>query len=125
MLWGLSYPPFMRNPNPSSDQIEGPESLGRPRLALRRRASLGAVLVVVLSSAACGGGSHGPGVARASTTATTHGGSPGSAQATGPVAYAACVRTHGFPNFPDPETGGIFDKSQVRAATAGMGVSEF
>jgi hypothetical protein len=87
---------------------------------------MGALLVVGLGLGACGGGSHGPGVATGSTSTTTRSASSGrAAQATGPVAYAACVRAHGIPNFPDPESGGVFDKNQVRAATAGMDVSEF
>jgi hypothetical protein len=72
---------------------------------------------VALLAAGCGGGAKGPSVAHlgsstASGTASTgasagSGGGGGSASSASPdgqaVAYSACVRAHGVPNFPDPK----------------------
>jgi len=117
----------MRNLTALSDQTRTPESDKRLRLTQRWGVSLGALIVAVLGVAACGGGSsHNPGVARASTTPTSRAATAGGGtRATGPLAYAVCVRSHGIPNFPDPDSSGIFPKTDVRAATAGMSVSQF
>lgn len=80
----------------------------RPRLGL---AIAGAALVVVTLTA-CDAGSSSPsgsGSPSAGGTSTT-----GSA-----VAYSACVRSHGVPNFPDP-TG---SNAVVKADPAQLGVS--
>jgi hypothetical protein len=37
-----------------------------------------------------------------------------------PLAFARCVRAHGVPNFPDPDSGGNFDKHVLRQ----LGVSD-
>ena len=49
------------------------------------------------------------------TTASTPTDSP-VASATGNVAlaFAQCMRAHGLPNFPDPGSGGVFDKSKLQ-----------
>jgi len=36
------------------------------------------------------------------------------------VRFAQCMRSHGVPNFPDPERNGLFDKSELRQ----LGISE-
>jgi hypothetical protein len=43
------------------------------------------------------------------------GGSPTAApvQQNGPIAFARCVRSHGVPNWPDPNSSGVFDKSKL------------
>lgn len=69
------------------------------------------VAALALLSAGCGGGS--PEVASVASTTTA------TAPQTGAVAFAACMRTHGIPGWPDPTTGGVFDKSQL----AQLGVS--
>jgi len=70
-----------------------------------------------LLSAGCGGNSPSPGVANLSSSSSSSnpsstssaagssaGGSTGSASPDSQaVAYAACVRAHGVPNFPDPK----------------------
>jgi hypothetical protein len=63
-----------------------------------------------LLAAGCGGGGS-PGVAnvassKTTTTATTQ---------TGLAAFAACMRSHGVPNFPDPDSTGEIPKIQVVA----------
>jgi hypothetical protein len=70
-----------------------------------------------LVAAGCGGDSMPPSVASLTTTSApaSSTSSSGSASATGPgsasaaVAFAACMRSHGIPNFPDPGSGGGFD----------------
>lgn len=83
----------------------------RPRWSRRLgrvTAMLGGALAVSLVVAACGSPST-PGVATGSTTSTTDSHSTGgSTPATGPLAYAACMRSHGVPNFPDPDNSGNF-----------------
>ncbi len=59
-----------------------------------------AVAAVSLLAAGCGGGS--------STTTTT------TAARTGALAFARCMRAHGFPGWPDPTSSGVFDKSKLR-----------
>ncbi|MGA9876752.1 MAG: hypothetical protein WBQ21_13185 [Solirubrobacteraceae bacterium] len=87
-------------------------------------------LVVLASSAllvaSCGGGSSTPGVATLSTSTTTASSLAGtSTQGTGLLAYASCMRSHGVPNFPDPNSGGgIDDKRAVIRALRGVSNSQ-
>jgi hypothetical protein len=73
------------------------------RPALAAAAAIAATLLV----AACGGGSNGPGVAGAGRSATTPARSSSKAptKATA-LAYSRCMRAHGVPNFPDPNSNG-------------------
>ncbi|MGA8297016.1 MAG: hypothetical protein WB770_08250 [Acidimicrobiales bacterium] len=83
----------------------------RLRAPRARPIAISAALAIVgLVLAACGGGS-GPGVASAgSSTSTTiagnvagnSGGPPTAAQLEAMTKWAACVRKHGLPHFPDP-----------------------
>lgn len=67
-------------------------------------ASVVAVAAFAVLAAGCGGGS--PGVAsRTATTTTTQNGA---------LAFARCLRSHGLPNWPDPTSSGVFDKSTLR-----------
>jgi hypothetical protein len=70
-----------------------------------------AVSVVALVAAACGGGGTSAGVAALKTkgaeTTTTGPAGPGSPNFQGQLlAYAACMRKSGVPNFPDPPASG-------------------
>ncbi len=88
-----------------------PERRRAPRAAF----ATSGLVALALSAAACGSGSSSGSVAHlgsnASKTSTTSstaagsGGGPGSSTSPGSqaVAYAACVRAHGVPNFPDPK----------------------
>jgi hypothetical protein len=58
--------------------------------------------------AACGGSSPSH-----SSNAATRGSSSKQAAATGPVAFAQCVRAHGVPSFPDPQNGHFLISSSV------------
>jgi hypothetical protein len=83
----------------------------------------GAALVGLMLVAAGCGGSSDPKVAQVSTSSGANG--PGSSSASGdPQAFSACMRRHGVPSFPDPDSSGriqipstIDDRSAtVRAA---------
>jgi hypothetical protein len=77
-----------------------------------------AILSVGIGIAACGDPST-AGVATVSTTTTAGPSGGGSAKATGLLAYASCMRSHGVPNFPDPGgTGGIPKDEVIRAFRA-------
>ena len=68
------------------------------------------LLGLSLLAAACGGPS-GPGAA-----ATAPVSSAGSAQQKESLAYARCMRTHGVPDFPDPDPHGNFPPFRPREA---------
>ena len=89
------------------------------------RALLLAVVALVSGFlvAGCGGSSHSPTTAGSSTAAG--GGATSSrstalgAGASGPLAFAECMRADGVPNFPDPHTGRgpIFSMSGIDASS--------
>jgi hypothetical protein len=75
------------------------------------RAARGAAVITVMAAAAllaagCGG----------SPSSAGSGGSPGaggSANSRIPVAYSRCMRSHGIPNFPDPDSNGQISKEAI------------
>ena len=75
----------------------------RPALA----SSILAAAVFAILAAGCGAGSSGVASVAASTTSTT-------GSQSGAVAFARCMRSHGAPNWPDPTSGGVFDKSKLQ-----------
>ena len=71
----------------------------RRRAGLRRAGLAAAVLAPIgLLATACGG---------SSSTAASAGGGPTHVQAA--LAYARCMRAHGVPDFPDPDSNGQFN----------------
>jgi hypothetical protein len=89
-------------------------------------ASVVAVAALSLLAAGCGGGSS-PGVANVASSTTTTTVSPsasGSTQAPGLVAFAACMRSHGLPNFPDPTSSGGIPKQAVVSAFQAVSASQ-
>jgi hypothetical protein len=42
----------------------------------------------------------------------------------GPVAFAGCMRSHRVPNWPDPTSGGVFDKSKLGLQQLGASSSQ-
>jgi hypothetical protein len=73
-----------------------------------RAASVVAVAALALLAAGCGnGGSGGASGVPPPTTAA-------SGAQTAALAFARCLRSHGLPNWPDPTSGGVFDKSKLR-----------
>jgi hypothetical protein len=89
------------------ERHEDPREGRKPTVGLACRAVV-ALAGLALLLAACGGGSSGgPKVAGSgspspttSSSSTKGGGSP--------LAYAACMRSHGLPDFPDPDSSGGF-----------------
>jgi hypothetical protein len=63
---------------------------------------------------ACGGGSSDPGVASIGTSTSSSPGPSGHGPTT-PLEYARCMRAHGLPDFPDPDSDGNINLT----ATAG------
>jgi hypothetical protein len=87
---------------------------GRRRARLRRAGLAAAVLALIgLLATACGGGSS-------PASASGGGGGGGSPPMQAQLAYAKCMRAHGVPDFPDPDSNGGFQGvpagSQVTAA---------
>jgi hypothetical protein len=87
-----------------------------------RRATVAVALFapIGLLATACTGGSPSASVARlnvtATNTSTPSDSSAASAQGTGALVFARCMRANGLPNWPDPESNGVFDKAKLRAA---------
>jgi hypothetical protein len=87
-------------------------------------ASVVAAAACALLAAGCGGGNS-PGVATGSTTTNAAGPSAGaSTHATGLVAFASCMRSHGVPNFPDPTSSGGIPKPAVVSAFQAVSKSQ-
>jgi hypothetical protein len=78
--------------------------------------SVVAVAAFSLLAAGCGGGGSAvvASVASSTTAATT------TTTQNGAVAFSQCMRSHGVPGFPDPDSSGVIPKSQV----VRLGVSE-
>jgi hypothetical protein len=92
----------------------------RPRAKARREAVTVATLVALaLLVAACGGSSPNSGVAQLGSTTRTSASSSAATPASGApggqaLKYSACMRSHGEPNFPDPEISSSGDSTSVR-----------
>jgi hypothetical protein len=68
------------------------------------RAAIIATAVLAMLTAACSGSGSG-------SSSTGSGGSPNASSSPSAVAYSACMRSHGVPNFPDPGSGGQVPKA--------------
>jgi hypothetical protein len=91
-----------------------------PRAPRPRRPRVAAVLTVIaaaLLTAACGSSPSSTASAASPGTGASPGGGAGYASE---LAFARCVRSHGIPNFPDPDSTGHFNKDTLRA----LGVSD-
>lgn len=88
--------------------------------SLRRPRMLVAVAGCALLASGCGG-SGSPGVASvdSSATATRSGATTRLGTLTTAFAFARCMRAHGIPGWPDPNSQGFFDKTRLQA----LGVS--
>lgn len=81
-----------------------------PRRPWPRRAGiLAAVTCTALLTAACGGNASSAGTG----TGTGSNATAGTSSRQQPLAYAHCMRSHGEPGFPDPDSQGGFDKATV------------
>lgn len=91
------------------------------------RALVGIAWVAVFA-VACSSGSSGSHVAQLGSTAT-HSSSTASpaavsSQQAGAVGFAHCMRAHGVPKWPDPNSSGVFDKTKVTTQQLGVSSSE-
>jgi len=92
------------------------EARDDPYLRRTRTAGSAALVAVVvvcgaLVLAACGGGSSGPQVAGSGSSSKTAVSSSKNSSGE-PLKYAACMRSHGLPDFPDPDSSGGFAMPQ-------------
>jgi hypothetical protein len=89
------------------------------RRPTRTAASIIAAVGLALLAAACGGspGSHMAQLGSTTTKSSTSS-SSGAAQQHEMLAFSRCMRSHGVPNFPDPNSSGMLPKSQVAQLTA-------
>jgi hypothetical protein len=73
-----------------------------------------------LLAAACGGspGSHVAQLGSTTTQSSSSSSNP-AAQQNGAVAFAGCMRSNGVPNWPDPNSSGVFDKSKLTSQQLG------
>src|SRR5215831_1040013 len=77
------------------------------RGAAFRALALASVVGLSLLASACGGHSSGAKVAQVGTNSNAKGSGSSDASGKGDVrAYAACMRSHGVANFPDPDSSG-------------------
>jgi hypothetical protein len=92
---------------------------------LRRRALVSAPVAAVaacsLLLAGCGGSSS-RGVAGGAASTTTTTSATTTTTQNGALAFAQCLRAHGLSKWPDPTSGGEFDKAKLRQT--GYGVSQ-
>jgi hypothetical protein len=99
----------------------GSSAAGRRRrwAAARVTALAAALAAAALLTAACGGGSP---------SATSPAGAAGSAGASHgrlaqALAFSHCMRSHGAPNFPDPDSAGGFPMNQSASSSVGAFLS--
>lgn len=88
-------------------------------------ATLGLAVLVSLAFvvAGCGGGSTGVASVASSTTgaqgSSSGDSSPAAAQGNKALGYSLCMRSHGVPNYPDPDSSGSLPKGNAQAFRAG------
>ena len=83
-----------------------------------------AASVLVLTAAACSGGSEGPKVAKVDAKA---GAASASKTTTGPnaIAYSQCMRDHGIVRFPDPDSTGRLQLNAVKGSDLDPSSAQF
>jgi hypothetical protein len=87
---------------------------GRARPAMLASALIGVIVLSLLVSGC--GGSSGPGVAQAPKSSRSSSSATGGSGKGDPAAYSACMRKHGVPNFPDPDSQGRLKITSGRSA---------
>jgi len=100
--------------NDSTCAIHGPRRAW-PRTA-RAAAAIIAAAALALPATACSGGgsSSSSGVANVASSTRPASSSPSSSATNDPVAYSRCIRSHGVPNFPDPDSNGQLAKGDAQ-----------
>jgi hypothetical protein len=94
------------------DEKDRRVSRRRLRVKFANARTLGAIIataILVLVAAACGGNPSSTG-SDAKAPANTQ------SVSSQPLAFSRCMRSHGVPNFPDPNSSGVWPKSQVAGA---------
>jgi hypothetical protein len=76
---------------------------------------------IVLLVAACTSSSAGSRVASVGSSSAGRSSAPGGSASIGPLAFAQCMRAHGIPNYPDPDSNGSISKETAQQ----LGVSDF
>ncbi len=96
--------------SPNGDVVTGRAASTRQQ-TLRRRSVLAAgIIAAALGLAACGGSSGGSSNAGGSTNSQL-------------LAFSNCIRSHGVPNFPDPDSSGAIPK--MTPQQLGVSTSQF
>jgi len=75
--------------------------------------------------AACGGSPASRVASDSATSGSAHASGGTAAPATGLVAYASCMRSHGVVHFPDPDSSGEIPKTLVIPAARDVSVARF
>jgi hypothetical protein len=98
----------------------------RRRFPTRIAAALSGLVAIGTLASGCGSGSTGSHVAQLGSTTSATNNSPstgsggastvGEATTSQALAYAHCMRSHGVPSFPDPNSSGSIPKTQVGTA---------
>ena len=105
--------------------LDHSQSRRRPRRPTRAHTTIGALLAAGALVASCGGGGPNPGVASVSTSSTSSSRSSSSSSTYDQaLAYARCVRTHGVPLWPDPDSSGRFDKAKLTPRQLGVSMAK-
>jgi hypothetical protein len=94
-----------------------------PLRAARIVAALIATATLAPLAAGCGSsaGSHVAQLGSTETQSSSSGPSPTSAPVNGALAFSRCMRSHGVPSWPDPDSGGSFPVSAKHIATSNPG----
>jgi hypothetical protein len=93
------------------------------RPAVRASGAVVATAGLALLAAACGS-SPSAGVAQLGTTTTQSSSATRRSTYDQAVAFARCVRAHGVPLWPDPDSSGAFEKSALSPNQLGVGSSQ-
>jgi hypothetical protein len=70
--------------------------------------------------AGCGGGSPGDRVAHIGSTSRPAAPAGSRSETDQPLAFSRCMRSHGVQTFPDPDSTGVWPKSQVEVAAGSL-----
>lgn len=90
------------------------------RQRMRVCAMLAPLMGVAALVAGCGGGGSNPGVANVGTAGTSSRHLSSSSTYAQALVFAKCVRTHGVPLWPAPDSSGQFDKSKLTPHQLGV-----
>jgi hypothetical protein len=94
--------------NESSRVIRRP-----PRAWARTAAAIVATAGLALLAAGCGG-SNAPGVASVGSSSAGGSSSPSNSASNSPLAFSRCMRSHGVPDFADPDSSGSIPKETAQ-----------